>query len=92
MALEWEEPKDPDEVLDYQLNWATRLVPGDEILTSTWILPEGIVRDSDEQSISDTTIWLSSGVLGATYDILNRVTTSGGRTMDQTVRLKCKAK
>lgn len=96
MALEWEDWKDPDEVLDYKLDWAARLDPGDTISTSQWLEPVGsgapMVQDSAEFTPTSTTIWLSGGELNATYDITNRVTTLGGRTMDQTVRLKCKAK
>ena len=39
-----------------------------------------------------TIIWLSGGTLNKTYDVLNRVITTGGRTFDQTVRLKVKTK
>jgi len=92
-------PKDPDEVLDYQINWAgTPEVPGplfasaDIIATSTWIVPVGITKDSDSDTDTTTTIWLSGGTLGATYEFLNRITTTGGRTMDQSVRLRIRGK
>lgn len=39
-------PKDPDEVLDYGLDWTARLV-GDTISTSQWIVPDGIVKGID---------------------------------------------
>jgi len=96
MALEWEDFKDPDEILDYKLNWAPRLEPGDTIVTSIWLLPTvtgaPLVQESAEFTTTSSTIWLAGGELNATYDITNRVTTMGGRTMDQTVRLKCKVK
>ncbi len=91
--------KDPDEVLDYEIDWyGTAVEPGrlygstDTIDTSLWVTPSGITKDSDDQTGTTTTIWLSGGTLGETYEILNRVVTAGGRTMDQTVKLKIKAK
>lgn len=87
MALTWPS-KDPDEVLDYEIDWTTRLA-GDTILTSTWtISPDSLlVKNSDTFTGSTTTIWLQGGTLGKTYELTNRVTTAGGRTMDQTVDL-----
>ena len=90
MALEWPF-KDPDEVLDYQLDWTERL-DNDTISTSTWIVPDGITKNSDGKSDTATTIWLSGGVLNSSYVLTNRIVTTGGRTMDQSVKLKIKAK
>jgi hypothetical protein len=78
--------KDPDEVLDYQLNWAARL-GADTISTSTWTVPEGITQDSASRTDTTTTLWLSGGTSGQTYALLNRIVTVGGRTMDQTVSI-----
>lgn len=90
MALEWPF-KDPDEVLDYQLDWSGRLGE-DQISTSTWTVPTGIVKNSDTNTATVSTVWLSSGTLGTSYDLVNRVITTGGRTMDQTVRIRIRAK
>jgi hypothetical protein len=93
MALTWP-PKDPDEVLDYQIDWSDRL-SGDTLLTSDWTISGDdsvLVEDSNSISGDSTIIWLSAGTLAETYDLLNRVTTTGGRTMDQTVKLKIRSK
>jgi hypothetical protein len=93
MALTWP-PKDPDEVLDYQVDWSDRL-SSDTLLTSVWSISGDdsiLTEDSSEISGDNTIIWLSAGTLGEAYNLLNRVTTTGGRTMDQTVRLRIKAK
>lgn len=93
--------KDPNEVLDYVLNWATRLDSGDTIATSVWSLVPAItsgvgddllVIDSESETTTTTTVWLSAGTDGQQYELLNRVTTVGGRTFDQTVRIRVKAK
>lgn len=90
MALEWP-AKDPDEVLDYQLNWAARLGT-DTISSSSWEVTAGITKNSDTNTNKATTIWLSGGALDAQYDITNQIVTAGGRTMSQTVKLKVRAK
>jgi len=86
VALVWP-AKDPDEVLDYNIDWSDRLV-SDTIATSTWVVPTGITAESEDKAATTTTLWLSSGTLGAKYDILNRIVTAEGRTMDQTVTLR----
>jgi len=93
MALNWP-PKDPDEVLDYGINWSELIDEGDEISASTWVVPTGITKNSDtfDAPTSTTTIWLSSGTIGTTYELTNRIVTAGGRTRDQSVRLKVKEK
>lgn len=83
--------KDPDEVLDYRVDWSDRL-DSDTIVTSTWIVPAGITNEDEEQTTTTTTIWLSGGTLNAKYSLVNRITTAGGRTMDQTITLKIKTK
>jgi hypothetical protein len=90
MALSWS-TKDPNDVDSFGINWATRL-DGDLISTSDWIVPTGLTEDSASNTTTTTTIWLSSGTDGDDYEITNRITTTGGRTLDQTVKLKVRAK
>ena len=85
-------PKDPDETLDYIVDWSARLGADDTISTSAFTVPAGLTKDSDDNTTTTATVWLSGGTLGETYEILNRVTTAGGRTYDQTLKLKIKAK
>lgn len=90
MALRWPN-KDPDEVLDYVIDWSDRLA-GDTISTSTWEVPSGITKDSDSNGTTSTTVWLSGGTANAVYTLTNRIVTAAGRTMDQSVRLTVRAK
>lgn len=83
--------KDPDEVLDYVIEWKGRLA-GDTIASSTWTVPEGLTQGLTSVSGTKATIWLSGGTIDQTYDVQNRITTVGGRTMDQTVPLTIKSK
>lgn len=91
MAKRWDDPKDPHEILDYEVDWTTVLA-GDEITTSTWTLPEGITGDQESFTATHTKIWLSGGSEYVNYDLLNRITTAAGRTRDQTCVLKCRTK
>lgn len=91
MSLSWPF-KDPDEVLDYSIDWSGRLSGDDTISLSVWTVPDGITNEEEDKSGATTTLWLSGGSEGQTYSFLNRVTTVGGRVMDQTVTLKIKSK
>lgn len=84
--LKWPD-KDPDEILDYAVLWWKRLID-DTIVSSTWIVPDGITMADSSFQPDYTVIWLSGGTTGQTYDIVNRIVTAGGRTMDQTVRVR----
>lgn len=86
MRLRWPS-KDENEILDYVIDWSDRL-DDDTISSSAWTLPSGITQSSALYDNTTTTIWLSGGTTGSTYDVLNRITTAAGRTMDQTVRIK----
>lgn len=97
MAFEtWEATKDPDEVKDYGLNWADRLAEAEDTLSSSaWSVVTGgvalVLSSPSFEATGKTTIWVAGGTLGVTYELLNRVVTSGGRTYDKTMRLKMKA-
>lgn len=88
--LKWPD-KDPDEKLDYEIKWVDRLA-GDTIVTSTWIVPDGIVKEDEGAAANISTIWLSGGELGEQYDLTNRIETAGGRIMDYSTRIKIRSK
>jgi len=82
--------KDPDAVKDYQIDWSTWLGT-DTIATSTWTVPAGITKASDTKTDTTTTAWLTGGTLGTDYSLVNRITTTGLRTEDQTIVIKVRA-
>lgn len=90
MALVWPN-KDPNEVLDYKIDWSARLA-GDTIQTAIWIVPDDIERISDSNTDTTVTIWLAGGIEGAKLTLTSRVTTVGGRTMDQSVGLRIRTR
>lgn len=93
--------KDPDETQDYELDWTARLdalpTADDTIDSSSWSIVTDmsghaapLVIEAIQKSDNETRVWLSGGTTGEKYELLNRVTTTAGRIMDQTCELKIK--
>ena len=84
--LAWPAPKDPDDEIDYGLDWgADSWLNTDTITGSSWILPAGAGLTEMTNTFTDTTttVWLSGGNIGK-WEITNRITTAAGRTKDKT--------
>lgn len=79
--------KDPNAVLDYQIDWSTWL-GADTIATSTWTVPTGLTKDSDTSTTTTATIWLSGGTSGVTYRIVNHIVTAAGREDDRSIYIR----
>ena len=93
-------PKDPDEYLDYTLDWSDRL-SSDKIVSSTWSTPtvvgstlatSGVTLATFSLATTTTTFWISGGIEGSAYQTTNHIVTAAGRHMDQSVKLKIKSK
>lgn len=99
MAKKWPN-KDPNEVLDYVINWTPKIPSGDSIQSVAHSVALGDVVIDDEDfdnagtgsAVNTTVVWLSAGTIGEPCEINCRVVTVLGRTMDQTVKLTIKAK
>lgn len=81
--------KDPNATLDYAVDWS-RWLAGDEIATSTWIIPVGLTALGASNTPTKATVWLAGGVVGQSYVVTNRITTTGGRTEDRSFTLLVK--
>jgi hypothetical protein len=79
--------KDPDAVLDYQVDWSSWLATGDTIAASVWVVQIGITKVTDTHTTTTATIWLSGGTVGTSYTAANKVTTVGGRTDERTLTI-----
>lgn len=84
------EPKDPNDVIDYDLDWSKWLRDGDTILVSDWIVPAGITMNSETSTNTSSKIWLSGGTAGQSYSLTNRITTAQGRQKDRTITIRVK--
>lgn len=89
------DPKDPNEVLDYSVDWTTRLA-GDVIDSSEWILKSGDVvlgLDEFDSGSNISKVWVSGGTVEVgVAELTCRIMSVGGRTMDQTIKFKIKEK
>jgi hypothetical protein len=85
--------KDPDATLDYSIDWSAWLPSGDAISTAAWSTSDAelVVEGSPAPSVSAgvATVWLSGGTAGTHYTVTCRVTTTGGRIDDRSIRLRC---
>ena len=79
--------KDPQAVLDYKIDW-TLWLGSDTISESVWTVPSGITKDSDTNDTATTTIWVSGGNAGISYDLVNHIVTAAGREDDRTITIK----
>lgn len=85
------ETKDPDDEKDYMALWAAQLDPFDDtIASSTWVVPDGIVKFDESFGPTWATIWLRGGTLGSDYEIVNRIVTNNSppRKLDQTITIR----
>ncbi|MFJ4828412.1 hypothetical protein ACIP79_00500 [Streptomyces sp. NPDC088747] len=88
MATDW--LKDPDAVLDWVWDWSDWLAPGETITTSDFTVSAGLDLDSDSNTLSSATAWLSGGEPGTPYLVANRITTSAGRTDERSITIRVK--
>jgi len=93
--------KDPDAVLDYKFDWKplTNLSGNSDWLGSSEIISSytitaapGLTIDSDSQTDTNTsvTVWLSGGTDGTTYELACKIVTSSSpsRTDERTIRIQ----
>lgn len=81
--------KDPSDVLDYTIDYSA-LLDGDTIASSVWSVDAGITIDSDTNTTTNATVWVSGGTSGNVYTFTNTITTAGGRTFERSARLTVK--
>lgn len=77
--------KDPDEVEDYFIDWSDRLATSETISTSSWTVETGLNKDSSTNTNTVSTIWVSGGTHGESYEAVCTITTNQGRTKQETI-------
>ena len=81
--------KDPDEILDYTFDWSTWL-GADTIASDVVTVDAGLTKDSDSNTTTAVTVWLSGGTAGTAYKVSSKVTTAAGRTAERTIIITVK--
>jgi len=78
--------KSPHAKLDYTIDWTDALEDGETISEASWSIPSGL---TDEQSESNTTtsqtVWVSGGTLGTKYALRGDMVSSEGREDSRTI-------
>lgn len=81
--------KDPQSVIDWTFSWSSYLQSSETISTSTWAVTptttSPLTVDSDSETTTATTVWLSGGLLGQVYRVVNTITTNQSRTEERTL-------
>lgn len=91
-------PLDPNETLDYIVDWTDWLEPvADTISTASWIVPAGITAASSEVINTNTgvRVWLTvtdAELEDTIIEVTCRIVTTGGRTADRSMHIKIKSK
>lgn len=86
------EIKATEAVLDWPISWA--LADGETIAGSTWSVAPveagGVVVEAGSPAIAGavTSCLLSGGIFRRVYTVTNRITTSQGRALSQTVTIR----
>lgn len=82
---------DPNDVLDYTLDWSVQLVSDDSIVGVTYVVLPGseLFTVSTNFTATTSTCWLQGGVLGLTYSVACRITTNFGRQQEYTFEIVC---
>lgn len=106
--------KDPDSVEPYFVIWCDEdgtndgsasdsgELQGATISTSTWTVPDGITKDSENEDAitingvsydanTVSTIWLSSGTDETSYELQIVITTSDSRTLTQSITVSVRS-
>lgn len=85
--------KDDASVVDYTIDWSSTLnatSPNDTISTSSWTKSGGITIDSNSNTTTTATVWLSGGKLNTRAVATNTVVTTQGRTYVRSIYLDIK--
>lgn len=81
-------PKDPDEILDFVIDW-TAWLGSDTISSSNFtVVTSGITKDSQTNDTKTATVRLSGGTAGNTYQVTNRIDTAAGLRAERTIEIQ----
>lgn len=81
--------KDPNETIKIVFDWTSRL-GGQTIATSVWVVPSGLTETAESETTTTATLTLPGGTAGIDYLVTNRITTSGGETIDRSAIIRCR--
>jgi hypothetical protein len=81
--------KDPNARLPFAIDWTAWLAnEGDTAASFAWTVPAGITKEAEAAVGGKATVWLSGGTDGQTYKVTCRLSTTGGRIDDRTIKVR----
>ena len=80
--------KRQDAILDYLVNWGDNWLGADTLSTSSWIIPSALTKASESFDDDKATVFISGGVIGQTYELINQITSAGGRLDKRPIYLR----
>jgi hypothetical protein len=80
-------PKDPAAKEVYTIDWTAILAPGDTISVSTWTPQAPLMQSGAAISGLKTSVYISGGVAGTTYTLVNQITTANGVIDQRTISI-----
>lgn len=80
--------KSPASVLDYSFDWSEWLEAGQTIATSSWSYDPGLTIESDTNTTTKATAFISGGTEGNSYFVSNTVVTNDGLTVKRSFIIK----
>ena len=84
--------KDPQGLVDYVFDWSLWLGATDTITLSTWVVEITLVKETESNTPTTTTIFISGGTVGKDHTLTNSITTLGGRKTDRTIIIRIRDK
>lgn len=82
--------KDPQAVKPYYFDWSPFLDEGDTIVTSVVVVDTGLTKDSESNTATTVTVWLSGGTDGEIYNVRSHIETAAGIEDDFTGQIVVK--
>ena len=81
--------KDPDAVRPFRFDWSKYLAPtGDTIASATVTVEAGLTKDSQSNTTTTVTVWLSGGSADTTYTVACEITTAAGVVDERTITIE----
>lgn len=89
MAEANEFTKGPTDILDYIWDWSNWL-GSDTIASSSFTVQTGLTADSDSNTATTATVWLSGGTPGENYEVIDCIVTANtpARTKSKRATMK----
>ena len=84
--------KDPEAVLDYQIDWGADYLDADEIVDSQWTVspdePLGVTVVDSQFTTTTSSVKASGGIAGRIYQLVDQVVMASGRRDRRSITLR----